>query len=49
VLPNALREDKGIRLLEEALQGRHLGGVDSGARLDPRERRLGRIVPPEQP
>jgi len=49
MLPNALREDKGIRVLEEALQGRHLGGVDGGARPDPRKRRLGRIVPPEQP
>jgi hypothetical protein len=33
----------------KALQGRHLGGVDGSARPDPRERRLGRIVPPEQP
>jgi len=33
----------------KALQGRHLGGVDGRARPDPRERRLGRIVPPEQP
>lgn len=49
VLPNALREHKGIRMLEEALQGRHRGGADDGARPDPRERRLGRLVPPEQP
>lgn len=46
---NPLREGTGIRVLEEALQGRHLGGVDSGARPDPRQRRLGRVITPEQP